>query len=87
MRAVCADRFQQWLFCFYPEFPDLVRQAEARIKELGGSSLQMQGGRLLKVLRPLIGWKGVRRMQTYVRRFGWNKVLDRKSRQRLSEFQ
>ncbi len=87
VRTICADRFQQWLYCFYPEFPDLAQRAEARIQELGGSSLQIEGGRLLQILRPFIGWKGVRQLQTAVRRFGWGKVLAYKSRRRLSEFQ
>ncbi len=87
IRSICADRYQQWLFCFYPEFPDLARRAEAKIQELGGSSLKLPGGRLLQLLRPIIGWKGVRRLQSLVRRCGWRKVLAHKSRRRLSEFQ
>ena len=85
IRRISADRFQSWLFQFYPHFPDLVDAAEARIQELGGSSLQMQGGRLLKILRPVIGWKGVRRLQNLVYRCGWQKVLSWKNHNRLSE--
>lgn len=85
IRRIAANRFQSWLFQFYPRFPDLVEAAEARIQELGGSSLQMQGGLLLKILRPVIGWKGVRRLQALVYRCGWQKVLSWKNHHRLSE--
>ncbi|HBJ36076.1 MAG TPA: hypothetical protein DDZ51_15280 [Planctomycetaceae bacterium] len=84
IRTIAADRFQSWLFHFYPDFPDLVESAEARISELGGSALRMQGGRMLKFLRPVVGWKGVRRLQAFAYRYGWKHILDRKARHRLS---
>ena len=87
IRKIAADRFQQWLFQFYPQFPDLVAAAEARIVELGGSALQMQGGRVLQLLEPIIGWKGVRQLQAVVHRCGWQHVLNWKSRQRKARFQ
>ncbi len=83
IRKIAADRFQSWLFQFYPQFPDLVAAAEARIEELGGSSWQMQGGRLLKLLQPILGWKGVRQLQTLACRCGWNRVLAAKARGRI----
>ena len=87
IRKIAADRFQSWLFQFYPKFPDLVSAAEARIEELGGSSLQLCGGQLLKVLQPLMGWKGVRQLQTLAYQCGWNRVLAAKSRKRLLELE
>ena len=86
IRRVSADRFQQWLFQFYPEFPDLVEAAEDRIREFGGSDLQMGGGRLLKLLKPIIGWKAVRRLQMIAYRCGWSAILSRKNRIRTSKF-
>ncbi len=86
IRKIAADRFESWLFQFYPQFPDLVAAAEARIEELGGSLLQMQGGRLLHLLMPLIGWKGIRRLQDAAYQLGWGRLLARKSRKRLSAF-
>ncbi len=84
IRRIAADRFQNWLFQFYPEFPDLVAAAEKRIKELGGSSLELQGGRVQRMLSPLLGWKRLRRLQVLVRRVGWRHVLTRKAKSRLS---
>ena len=87
IRTICADRFQQWLFQFYPQFPDLVEQTQARIEDFGGSDLQLAGGRLAAVLRPLIGWKGVRRLQQCVYQLGWRRILRFKSGKRLAQFQ
>ena len=84
IRHIAADRFQSWLFHFYPDFPDLAKAAEDRISELGGSTLRMQGGQMLKLLQPIVGWKGVRRLQTLAYRYGWRRMLDSKARQRLS---
>lgn len=85
IRQIAADRFQSWLFHFYPDFPDLAKAAEGRISELGGSNLRMQGGQMLKLLQPVVGWKGVRHLQTLAYRYGWRRILDRKARQRLSK--
>jgi GT2 family glycosyltransferase len=87
VRKICADRYQQWLFCFYPAFADLADQAQSRILSLGGSSLHLQGGRLLQTLRPLIGWKGVRWLQQIAYRYGWKAILRHKATQRLSKFE
>jgi hypothetical protein len=84
IRRICADRFQAWLFEFYPGYPDLVQKTEQRIAELGGSQRQMSGGRLLRVLQPVIGWKGVRQLQELVSRLGWGRLRRWKARQRLA---
>jgi glycosyltransferase involved in cell wall biosynthesis len=87
IRRIAADRFQSWLLQFYPQFPDLVALAEQHIRELGGSSLSLQGGRILQVLIPWIGWKAVRRLQMLACRFGWRRVQARKLRARQSFLQ
>lgn len=82
---LCADRFQQWMFRFFPEFPDLVLQAEQQIQQLGGSRLQLQGGRLLHLLLPAIGWRNVRRLQVLAQRLGWHRVQHWKQQRRLRQ--
>jgi GT2 family glycosyltransferase len=82
IRKICADRFQQWLFQFYPEFPDLVSKTEHHIESLGGSERELAGGRLLEYLLPLLGWKRVRKMQHFSYRYGWQAILQLKARKR-----
>jgi glycosyltransferase involved in cell wall biosynthesis len=83
IRRLCANRIQKWLFQFYPDYPGLVEAAERRIEELGGSDLQMQGGMVGRMMTPLIGWKGVRRLQRFAYSHGWRRVLGAKAKGRL----
>jgi glycosyltransferase involved in cell wall biosynthesis len=85
IRRICADRFQSWLYRFYPFHADLVSATEKRINELGGSDLELQGGQLLRLMAPLIGWKGVRRLQWLAYQYGWGKVLKKKAVKRLRQ--
>ena len=87
IRRICADRWQQWLYLFFPEYPDLAERAEKEIASLGGSSLPMQGGRVLRCLLPILGWKRVRRLQVASRSRGWNAILRWKANQRRRRLQ
>lgn len=84
IRQICANRWQEWLFHFYPEYPELATKAQHEIKRLGGSSVRLQGGRILNLLLPVLGWKGVRQLQSLSRRCGWTAVMRRKAENRLS---
>jgi glycosyltransferase involved in cell wall biosynthesis len=84
IRRICADRFQGWLFQFYPEHPDLAAIAEAAVAQLGGSKKQLGGGLGQKLLTPFIGWKLVRRLQVLAERCGWRRVQRWKHRRRLA---
>jgi hypothetical protein len=83
IRRIAANRLQMWLYRFFPDHPDLVQRAEHLVDELGGSDLRLQGGLLLRLLEPLIGWKGVRRLQSMAVRFGWGAVQRWKQGRRL----
>ena len=67
-RRACAGLWQQFLFTAYPDVPDLVRQAEARVEELGGMYRKPGVIRPLRPVRDLFGWKPALRLQrAYVR--------------------
>jgi glycosyltransferase involved in cell wall biosynthesis len=83
IRRICANRWQEWLFKFYPEHPDLAGRTEGEVRRLGGSSVRMSGGGIQALLTPLIGWKGVRRLQSLVYHNGWQHVLRWKAARRL----
>jgi glycosyltransferase involved in cell wall biosynthesis len=84
IRRICADRWQEWLFKFYPDHPELAAGAEQQIEALGGSARQMPGGRLQGLLLPVLGWRRVRWCQSVVYRSGWGMVLRWKARRRVS---
>jgi glycosyltransferase involved in cell wall biosynthesis len=59
----CAAHYQRFAYDAYPEAPDLVRKAERRVSQLGGSDLVVQGGRAFKIVSACLGWKVARRFQ------------------------
>ena len=83
VRRVCADRWQEWLYRFYPEHLDLAEAAEREVARLGGSDRRMEGGSVQRWLVPVLGWRGVRRLQVMAYRNGWGKVLAWKAGRRL----
>ncbi|WP_269540974.1 glycosyltransferase family 2 protein [Cerasicoccus fimbriatus] len=87
IRKICADRHQMWLFQFFPEFADLAKQAESEVARFGGSNLQMQGGRALGILLPILGWKNVRRLQQLAYSSGWSQVLAWKQSKRIQQLE
>ncbi len=86
-RKVCADRWQRWQYWFYPERKDLATAAGQNVRDLGGSDLQMEGGRLLHVLLPIVGWKAARTLQTRAYNGGWSSILKWKRDRRLARIE
>ena len=66
-RAACAAQFQRFIYSVFPDVPDLVRRAEERVRELGGSDLKPGGGQLFQLTSKTLGWKAARRIQQAVR--------------------
>jgi glycosyltransferase involved in cell wall biosynthesis len=66
-RRAAADALQRLAFQLYPDAPDLVRLAEDRMRELGGSGLSYDGSRVTRWLSRAVGWKAMRRLQHFRR--------------------
>jgi glycosyltransferase involved in cell wall biosynthesis len=67
-RSACLKYLQRWLPHFLPERPDLVRQLEATAMTLGG---RLEAPRLrgkYEWLRPLLGWRRTKRLQSLMPR-------------------
>lgn len=56
-RLAAANAFQRWAFQFYPDHQELFKLAERKVQELGGSTVKLEGGRKLKWLTKIVGWK------------------------------
>lgn len=74
VRKVCADTYQLWAYNFYPDFPDLVANAEQRVKELGGSDYAMPAGKVLRALDILFGWKKAKSIQKFAYNLGYSPI-------------
>jgi glycosyltransferase involved in cell wall biosynthesis len=62
-RRAAAINWQRFVYSAYPHMPDLVAQAEAHVRNLGGCDLEMGGGKTFQALRRIFGWKIARRTQ------------------------
>lgn len=62
-RRACANRFAEFRFEHYPNYPDLCEEAWARLMDLGGASAEPKGPPMFHALRKFTGWKLARRAQ------------------------
>jgi hypothetical protein len=79
-RRACADLFQMLAFDAYIANPEVARRCEDRVRELGGSSVHMGGGRLFRSLRQTMGWKAAARVKHWCYRLGYDRVARVKAR-------
>lgn len=71
-RRACAGLWQQFLFAAYPDVPDLVRRAEARVEELGGMYRKPGVSRPFRPVRDYVGWKPALRLQRLYQRLRYD---------------
>jgi glycosyltransferase involved in cell wall biosynthesis len=68
-RRAAAAYFQRFVYDTYPDAPGLVRQAEERVRALGGSDLQLStGGSLHRLAVRTLNWKRAKRIQRLYRK-------------------
>lgn len=65
----CANMRQDFIYTFYPNHPDLMKEMVQRVQELGGSTLPPDGPPRFQKLRKLTGWKIARRIQLLAENF------------------
>lgn len=68
-RRVAATMLQGLIYDMYPNTPEFITALEARVTELGGSTLRPQGGRSFQLARQLLGWKAARWLQYSVGKY------------------
>jgi glycosyltransferase involved in cell wall biosynthesis len=68
-RHACASLWQFFAYSTYPDFPEFVAAAEAQVRSLGGTELQLSGSPLMKLAMRATGWKVAKRMQRIYRSF------------------
>lgn len=68
-RKAAAAYFQRFVYDTYPDAPSLVRRAEERVRELGGSDYQLPtGGSLHRLAVRTLNWKRAKRIQRLYRK-------------------
>jgi glycosyltransferase involved in cell wall biosynthesis len=71
VRAACVQFLQNWMFCFYPERLDIVKQAEQLADDLGGRLEPPRLSWKYLWIKFLFGWHHARRAQLYLRNLKW----------------
>ena len=74
VRAACVRYLQNWLMCFYPERPDLVKKAEDMARELGGHLEVPRFSWKYSWIEAIFGRRLARRAQVYLPRLKWSLV-------------
>ena len=74
VRAACVRYLQNWLMCFYPERPDLVKKAEDMARELGGRLEVPRLSWKYSWIRAMFGWHLAKRAQVSLPRVKWSLV-------------
>ncbi len=80
MKTHCANRYQTWIYRFFPLYPDLIANLENRIAKLGGSSVKCDGGPIFKFISFFIGWKKTKLLQIFSYKHGWQFILHLKNK-------
>ena len=71
VRRACLNYLQTWLIHFYPERPDIVRQAEQLALELGGQLGRPYLSWKYSWIKALFGWRLAKRVRAKARDLRW----------------
>ena len=65
-RLACANTWQKWAYQFYPDHRELCYRTEEKISKLGGSDINIGGGKLYISLSKIIGWKKAKKLKMFL---------------------
>jgi glycosyltransferase involved in cell wall biosynthesis len=71
-RAACLTYLQNWLIFFYPERPDLVRQAAEMAAQLGGRLQAPRLSRKYSWIAAIVGCSQAKRVQLHLSHIRWS---------------
>jgi glycosyltransferase involved in cell wall biosynthesis len=71
-RAACVTYLQNWLITFYPERPDIVKEAQELAASLGGRLEPPRLSWKYDWIRPVFGWPAAKRAQECLRGTKWS---------------
>lgn len=66
--AACAYAWKKLAFELYPGLSALSREAEAHMRELGGSNRPLPGSRSFQIFARILGWRAAVRVRDFFRR-------------------
>jgi len=73
-RHACATKLQRFIYEVYPDVPELRKNAEMKVQQLGGSGLKPSGGLMFQLLSQIVGWQQAKHIQKLVYRYGYSQA-------------
>lgn len=73
-RHASATVFQRFVYEVYPDVPDLMQAAAAKVQEFGGSDIKPSGGPVFQVLTSVMGWQQAKKLQRFMYQYGYEKA-------------
>lgn len=65
-RLACANAYQRWAYQFHPYHLELCLKTEKEIKRLGGSNINLGGGKMFIFFSQVMGWKNAKKLKMYL---------------------
>jgi len=79
VKSLLANMFFVRYYEMYPRYHDLGLKHKKRIRNLGGSSLKIQGGTVFTNMNRLLGWRLSKRIKEIIYQVGYrNLVLEKR---------
>jgi glycosyltransferase involved in cell wall biosynthesis len=72
VRGACVQYLENWLPIFYPEYPDIVRQAENMARELGGQLRVPHLSWKYSWIQAVFGWRLAKRARVVLPNIRWS---------------
>lgn len=66
VRSIAANAWLRLAHDIYPQLPREAQHAEQQSRVLGGSSLRVSGGRLIRYTESLLGWRAAARLKSRI---------------------
>lgn len=73
-QQVCATVFQKFIYGVYPDAPDLVQAAKAKVQQFGGSDAKPVGGPAFQLLAGVLGWQQAKQLKKFIYQYGYGQA-------------
>lgn len=66
VRNLISNAYLDYAYQMYPNFPELFKKHEEKIKEIGFGTRKLMGGKYFILCRKLFGWKNAKKLQLLI---------------------
>jgi glycosyltransferase involved in cell wall biosynthesis len=66
IRTIAADCFQRFIYDFYPHYPDILKKAKLKVRQLGGSRIPFLAGGYTRKMVRFLGWRATKKIKLFI---------------------